>query len=156
MKKILENFDYKNFLIKEYKHWILLLRNEQVTLGSMVLIEKDFKKEYGNISTNSHLEFGSIIKNLEVTLKKLFSYKKINYLMLMMVDPEVHYHVIPRYSKSLLFNKKSFLDTGWPKLPELNYTNNIDINTRNKLINTIRLKINTIDEQSHKKNFNVH
>lgn len=145
MNKILNNFDYKNFLIKEYKHWFLLLRNKQTTLGSIVLIEKDFKKEYRNISTNSHLEFKSIINKIEVTLKKLFSYKQINYLMLMMVDPEVHFHVIPRYSKRLVFNKKSFLDLGWPKLPDLNYTNKIDIKTRNKLINTIKLKINSID-----------
>ena len=146
MNKILNNFDYKNFLIKEYKHWFLLLRNKQTTLGSMVLIEKDFKKEYRNISTNSHLEFKSIINKIEVTLKKLFSYKQINYLMLMMVDHEVHFHVIPRYSKNQVFNKKSFLDKGWPKLPDFNYTNNIDIITRNKLINTIKSKIKSTDK----------
>ena len=30
--------------------------------------------------------------------------------MLMMVDPEVHYHVIPRYSKHTMFNKIKFVD----------------------------------------------
>jgi len=44
----------------------------------MVLIEKNFKKEYMNISINSHLEFMSIIKKIEVTLKKLFKNKKKN------------------------------------------------------------------------------
>ena len=142
MKKILENFDYKNFLIKEYKHWILLLRNKQVTLGSMVLIEKDFKKEYGKISTNSHLEFGSIIKNLEITLKNLFGYNKINYLMLMMIDKEVHYHVIPRYSKDVFFEEAKFVDKGWPGLPLLNYNNDIKKNLKLKLINLIKFEMN--------------
>lgn len=141
MKKILNNFDYNNFLIKEYNHWTLLLRNKQVTLGSMVLIERSFKKEYGKISTNSHLEFGLIIKDLEKTLKKLFSYDKINYLMLMMVDPEVHYHIIPRYSKNIIYNRIKFVDYGWPSLPRLNKINNVPMEIKLELVNIVSKKI---------------
>jgi diadenosine tetraphosphate (Ap4A) HIT family hydrolase len=46
-------------------------------------------------------------------------YERINYLMLMMVDPHVHYHVIPRYSTSRTFNGVEFVDAGWPALPQL-------------------------------------
>ncbi|MCK5294325.1 MAG: hypothetical protein KAJ49_06710, partial [Arcobacteraceae bacterium] len=65
MQAILTKFDYKNLLIKEYKYWYLLLRKEQVTLGSLVLIEKSFKTKYSNISSESFLEFGVIVKEIE-------------------------------------------------------------------------------------------
>ena len=141
MKKILKTFDYENLLIKEYNHWYLLLRKKQVTLGSVILIEKDFKKNYGKISLKSHMEFGLIAKNIEYALKSLFCYNKINYLMLMMVDPEVHYHVLPRYSKNVIFNKIKFIDTGWPGLPDLNFANDFKKDTEIKLINSIKFKI---------------
>ena len=35
-EEILETFDINNLLIKEYKHWYLLLRKRQVTIGSLV------------------------------------------------------------------------------------------------------------------------
>jgi diadenosine tetraphosphate (Ap4A) HIT family hydrolase len=141
VKKILKTFDYENLLIKEYDHWYLLLRKKQVTLGSMILIEKDFKKKYGDISLKSHVEFGLVVKEIEDALKSLFCYDKINYLMLMMVDPEVHYHVLPRYSKNVIFDKIKFIDTGWPSLPDLNFVNDLKKDTEIKLINSIKFKI---------------
>ena len=46
-------------------------------------------------------------------------YEKINYLMLMMVDPHVHYHVIPRYESPASFDGVAFVDHGWPGPPVL-------------------------------------
>jgi diadenosine tetraphosphate (Ap4A) HIT family hydrolase len=134
MQKILKTFEYNNLLIKEYKNWYLLLRKEQSTLGSLVLIEKSFKTNYSEISGESFNEFGIIVQEIESILKNLFDYDKINYLMLMMVDDEVHYHVIPRYSKDIEFSKVKFIDKGWPTLPDLGYKNQIsDIEIENLL-----------------------
>lgn len=33
----------------------------------------------------------------------------------MMIDPEVHFHVIPRYSKPVEFHGKTFVDSDWPE-----------------------------------------
>ena len=125
MVKILETFDVNKFLIKEYNNWYLVLRKEQVTLGSLVLIEKSFEKEYSSIPNESFKEFEFIVKDLELVLKNLFQYDKINYLMLMMVDPGVHYHIIPRYSISKEFNSLKFRDYGWPKMPNLSSYNEL-------------------------------
>jgi diadenosine tetraphosphate (Ap4A) HIT family hydrolase len=38
----------------------------------------------------------------------------------MMVDPNVHFHVIPRYSTTRQWNDVEFPDTGWPGPPHLN------------------------------------
>jgi len=47
------------------------------------------------------------------------AYERINYLMLMMVDPNVHFHVIPRYSEPRHWEGLEFPDAGWPGPPQL-------------------------------------
>ena len=142
MKEILETFDINNLLIKEYKHWYLLLRKRQVTIGSLVLIEKSFKTRYSDISFHSHCEFASIVIDIESSLQKNFNYDKINYLMLMMVDKEVHYHIIPRYSRQINFNGFRFIDSGWPSMPDLSFENTATQSTIVHLIDSIRASLN--------------
>ena len=59
------------------------------------------------------------ISMVSYALKSFVDYAKINYLMLMMVDPHVHFHVIPRYEGKREFEGLQFPDAGWPKLPDL-------------------------------------
>jgi len=49
----------------------------------------------------------------------VFDYRKINYLALMMVDPHVHFHVIPRYSEPRTFDGATWTDATWPKPPDV-------------------------------------
>jgi diadenosine tetraphosphate (Ap4A) HIT family hydrolase len=119
----LTKFRFPELLIKEYESWYLLLRFEQPTLGSLILITKHEETQYSEINKVSFIEFSKIVKEIEPILKSLFNYKKINYLMLMMSDPEVHYHIIPRYSENKIFQGSEFKDFGWPSLPLLNKIN---------------------------------
>jgi diadenosine tetraphosphate (Ap4A) HIT family hydrolase len=57
--------------------------------------------------------------DFERTLATVFRFQKINYLALMMVDPHVHFHVIPRYSEPPAFDGASFPDHAWPKPPDV-------------------------------------
>jgi diadenosine tetraphosphate (Ap4A) HIT family hydrolase len=43
----------------------------------------------------------------------------MNYLMLMMVDKHVHFHVIPRYEKEVELFGEIWKDTSWPGIPNL-------------------------------------
>ena len=125
INKTLKKFGYPGTLVKEYNHWCILLRNEQVTLGSLVLICKDNVTKFSNISDEAFQEYPRVINETENTLYTLFKYDKINYLMLMMVDPNVHFHVIPRYSKSITFKGITFKDYGWPGIPDFANHNQI-------------------------------
>ena len=111
-------FGYPDTVVQEYEHWCIVLRPEQVTLGSMILICKDDVNKFSNISNDAFQEYPFIIKVIENTLFDLFAYDKINYLMLMMVDPNVLFHVIPRYSKPIFFKGITFHDYGWPGIPD--------------------------------------
>ena len=141
MQKILDTFDCENLLIKEYANWYLLLRAEQFTIGSLVLIEKSFKTKYSDIPKESFLEFGLIVREIESALSNLFSYSKINYLMLMMKDDEVHYHIIPRYSGDVTFESVDFKDFGWPRLPNFSKHNLINNVTQVKLIKALKKEL---------------
>jgi diadenosine tetraphosphate (Ap4A) HIT family hydrolase len=56
-----------------------------------------------------------LIAAIEPKLQALFGYTKINYLMLMMVDEHVHFHVFPRYPAPTRFAGVEWTDATWPK-----------------------------------------
>jgi diadenosine tetraphosphate (Ap4A) HIT family hydrolase len=112
-------FGYPASLVCEYENWLVLLRPAQVTLGSLVLAAKGEATAFGQLPPAAHAELAAITKDIEATLIAETGYEKINYLMLMMVDPHVHFHVIPRYDGSRRFEDVSIMDAGWPGLPDL-------------------------------------
>lgn len=112
-------FGYPGTLIAELNHWAVLLRPRQVTLGSLVLACREQATAFGQISPAAVAELGQATARLEAMLKAAFAYDKINYLMLMMVDPHVHFHVIPRYAATRAFEGQDFADAYWPKPPDV-------------------------------------
>ena len=129
MNTTLKAFQYPKMLIKEYENWCLLIRKKQVTLGSLVLICKENATAFSDISKGSSEELYIIIKEIEKNLWELYKNEKINYLMLMMVDPNVHYHIIPRFSKSINTLGRKFKDYSWPYAPDLTKHNEVDDKT---------------------------
>ncbi len=134
----LEKFGYPNSLIKTYKHWHLLLRPNQITLGSLILICKDPVTQYSEISEEAALEHRSVVRQIESVLKHRFHYDKINHLMLMMVDPDVHFHIIPRYEHPVEFCHLSFADKFWPAPPDMTYALSLDTDYIDELLTTLK------------------
>ena len=118
-------FGYPQTLLAEYDHWVVLLRPKQVTLGALVLACKDLATSFSHIDQEAFAELRTATGEIEEALGKAFDFDKINYLMLMMVDPHVHFHVIPRYSAAKTFEKVSFVDAGWPAAPDLTSDNEL-------------------------------
>ena len=112
-------FGYPETLIREYEYWVVLLRPAQVTLGSLVLAAKGEATAFGDLPTEAHAELGKITKDIESVLKAAIGFQKINYLMLMMVDPHVHFHVLPRYEGERSYRDLKVSDHGWPGQPDL-------------------------------------
>jgi diadenosine tetraphosphate (Ap4A) HIT family hydrolase len=119
LNETIRKFGYPQSLIQEYQHWVVLLRPQQVTLGSLVLASKEPATEFHQLSAAAFGELRSAVADIERSLKALTAYQKINYLMLMMVDPDVHFHVIPRYPQAARFDGLEFPDYGWPGPPAL-------------------------------------
>ncbi|WP_285163752.1 adenylyltransferase/cytidyltransferase family protein [Shewanella goraebulensis] len=134
----LRTFDYPASLIKSYQHWNLLLRPGQPTLGSMVLVCKESVHYYSGISNAASDEQKLIISDIEKVLKYRFDCNKVNYLMLMMVDPAVHFHIIPRYEFPVDFCGKEFVDSHWPKAPSLADELQLEAIYRDELLKTLK------------------
>ena len=120
MNPTIEKFGYPATLVHELQHWLVLLRPAQVTLGSLVLAAKSNATAYSAAAapkpSPSRAKRSRLI---ERALAAFTSYERINYLMLMMVDPNVHFHVIPRYSAARQWSGVEFPDAGWPGAPLL-------------------------------------
>ncbi len=119
MNPTVEKFGYPATLLKEFRHWVVLLRPTQVTLGSLVLAAKDVATAYSGLSREAFSDQFNAVVEIERALASFVKYERINYLMLMMVDPNVHFHIIPRYSEPRLWDGIEFRDAGWPGPPRL-------------------------------------
>ncbi len=115
----MRKFGYPETLVREFDHWVVLLRPAQVTLGSLVLAARDEAIAFGALPPGAHAELARITAEVEATLLAEVGYQRINYLMLMMVDPHVHFHIIPRYEGSRSFEDVELADKGWPGPPDL-------------------------------------
>ena len=107
-------------------HWTVLLRPKQPTCGSLVLICREPVQSFADVSASGYAELREVVSCIESTLREVVAYERINYLMLMMVDPDVHFHVIPRYAGSRRLGDVDFPDAGWPGPPALDAAVSLD------------------------------
>ena len=126
MNATIEKFGWPASLVHEFEHWVVLARPAQPTLGSLVLTAKSDATAFGDLPGEAHAELKQASAAIEQALGKLIRYQKLNYLMLMMVDPHVHFHVIPRYEGVREWPRgqagaREFVDVGWPRTPDLGH-----------------------------------
>lgn len=121
MNLTIEKFGWPHTLVHECAHWVVLTRPAQPTLGSLVLAAKSDATAFGDLPAEAHAGLKQVTVAIEAALAKAVGYARLNYLMLMMVDPHVHFHVIPRYEGTREWNDREFVDVGWPKLPDLGH-----------------------------------
>ncbi|MGI9482917.1 MAG: HIT family protein [Hyphomicrobiales bacterium] len=131
-------FGYPHTLVRKFEHWCVLLRPAQATLGALVLVCKDEAGAFPDISPEAFAELAVATGQIEATLKAFRPYEKINYLMLMMVDPDVHFHILPRYSETQNFAGTAFPDAGWPAVPDLGAGVMLDETLKEQLVDALK------------------
>ena len=119
MNETIRRFGHPATLIADYEHWVVLLRPAQPTLGSLVLAAKSDATAFSALEPAAAAGLHAAVSDIETALAAAVRYEKINYLMLMMVDPHVHFHVLPRYEGERSACGVRVRDAGWPKLPAL-------------------------------------
>jgi len=138
MNETITRFGHPETLVAEYEHWVVLLRPAQPTLGSLVLAAKSDATAFADLPAPAFAELQQAVSDIEGVLREAVDYAKINYLMLMMVDPNVHFHVIPRYEGERSACGVTVPDAGWPKVPALGEAVNLDAEQIAALVEWLR------------------
>ncbi|WP_338424404.1 HIT family protein [Sphingopyxis kveilinensis] len=119
MNDTIAKFGHPATLIADYDHWVVLLRPAQPVLGALILAAKSDATAFGDLPAEAHAELKIVTAAIEAALGQAVGYAKINYLMLMMVDRHVHFHVLPRYDGERSGAGLTVADAGWPGQPDL-------------------------------------
>jgi diadenosine tetraphosphate (Ap4A) HIT family hydrolase len=119
--RTLEEFRAK-FRVEELKvmknsSWTWSVRPGQPTLGAGILSLNRYALKLSDVAGEEMQDLADLVRVVETTIQAAFGHNIMNYLMLMMVDHHVHYHVIPRYEETRSFARKEWVDNGWPALP---------------------------------------
>ena len=114
-----EKFRLNSLTICQTLHWVWSLRPAQLTLGSSVLSLKRHAARFGEVSAAESEDLHNAVALLEATCRRIWEPDRFNYLMLMMVDEHVHFHVVPRYSRPRLLASREWVDDAYPSLPVL-------------------------------------
>ena len=134
MNPTMEKFGWPRTLVAELEHWVILARPAQPTLGSLVLVAKSEATAFGALPKAAHAELKQASERIEAAMTAAVGYARINYLMLMMVDPHVHFHVIPRYEGTREWRGREFVDVGWPKVPDFGHAVALDDDELDRMV----------------------
>lgn len=138
MHATLAKFGYGPGTVFEDEHWAAVVRPAQPTLGAMVLIAKRPVEAFGDLSAEEGAALPASAARIAAALDTLCRPAKLNYLMLMMVDPHVHFHVIPRYEGAREWRGQQFADAGWPGVPDLGSAVSLTDEQRAQLVRDLR------------------
>lgn len=100
-------------------HWTWSTRPVHSTLGAGILSLNRFSPSFADLSEAEGADLTLMVRRIESTLALFSAPDKMNYVMLMMVDPHLHFHVLPRYSSHKVFAGFEWVDAGWPALPAM-------------------------------------
>ncbi|MCP1727876.1 diadenosine tetraphosphate (Ap4A) HIT family hydrolase [Natronospira proteinivora] len=112
-----ENFQLDQLTVHESEHWILSVRPEQMTLGSMVLSSRSGRLHFSELSAEESADMGRELAVAERLAKEALGAVRINAVCLMMKDPIVHFHVLPRFDRSVSRYGVEWEDAFWPGPP---------------------------------------
>lgn len=119
MNDTFRKFGWPATRIAETAHWAVMLRPEQPVLGALVVASKGPARSLGAVGPEAMADLAAASAGVEEMLRAALHPEKFNWLALMMVDPDVHFHVLPRYSGTRAAAGVELPDPGWPGPPQL-------------------------------------
>ena len=129
-------FKTEELTLMETNFWLISLRPSQPTIGSLVVSLKRACQSLSKLTPEEGADLVVAMQKIENRLNEKFPVDKLNYLALMMVDSQVHDHVIPRYKNGLVFNGIEYLDKSYPKPVDIFETPDVDITVLQKYMSS--------------------
>jgi diadenosine tetraphosphate (Ap4A) HIT family hydrolase len=125
MNVTLQRFGYPDSVIRDYVHWVVMVRPAQVTMGCAIIAAKSACTSLGDLSPDEAAELPQVISDFEAAIRRIAPASKFNYLALMMVDPNPHFHAIPRYAGEVHAGGTVFTDLTFPNPPDLRHVHEL-------------------------------
>ena len=76
MNATMQKFGYPDSLVKEHHHWCVLLRPEQVTLGSLVVTAKSDATAFSDLPSTAFAELSIVVTEIERSLRRFNPYER--------------------------------------------------------------------------------
>ena len=76
MNATMQKFGYPESLVKDHHHWCVLLRPQQVTLGSLVLAAKSDVTAFSELPPTAFAELSIVITEIERSLRRFKPLRK--------------------------------------------------------------------------------
>lgn len=112
-----EKFRIQELELFRQGRWLVSLRPGQLTLGSMVVSDTRGAESFAELELEGGRDWLAAVARFERLVKGHFGADKVNVIALMMVDPVVHFHLLPRYSSAVNRYERDWSDPWWPKPP---------------------------------------
>ena len=117
LEEFVVKFRRDELTVAATEHWTWSVRPGPATLGAGVISLNRFETQFGRITPDEAKDLQGVVAIAETRTREVFQPEKFNYLMLMMVDVLVHFHVVPRYAGTRAFASLEWDDPAWPKPP---------------------------------------
>lgn len=114
-----EKFRLKDMLLTQCGGWDLSLRPDQLTLGAMVLSIRSGAMNLADLTAQDSVDMGDGFGVAERLVRAQYGAVRINILCLMMQDPIVHFHILPRYDTDQTRHGTHWQDKDWPGAPQI-------------------------------------
>lgn len=106
--------EYSKFTIKDYKHWVIHIHENQSYLGrSVIWCKREDAQDLTEANEAEQKEFFIILNELKKAVTKAFKPDWFNYSFLGNDAHHLHCHFVPRYSKPKEFMGVTFEDKLW-------------------------------------------
>jgi diadenosine tetraphosphate (Ap4A) HIT family hydrolase len=107
----------RNPAIFETRHWKILLMDDQRYLGRSVVVLKRPCRDLAEVTEEEMTDFLGVVRRFEKAAREAFGATMFNWACLMNLayqhtppDPQVHWHVRPRYDHPVVFGGEMFTD----------------------------------------------
>ena len=102
-----------HFLIAQSPRWAIVLNRNQDLLGRCYLVLRRPETDVAALTGEELAELWGVLRKVKEILTNLWEPDHFNYAFLMNLDPQVHFHVIPRYRTRREFAGGTFVDPGF-------------------------------------------
>ena len=112
-------FKTRELHLAQLGNWDLAVRPGQLTLGAMVISARSGETDFAALDPSENVDLVAAFALAEKLSKTAFGAVRINLLCLMMQDPIVHFHVLPRYDTEKDMFGETWFDRDWPGPPKI-------------------------------------